>query len=351
MAPTSAREAAPPASAKGAIARGIGPRVRRLALALSSLAALVQAGAAPSWAASAPAPENTDTPLWRATHGLLLGIARAGTRLVAVGNGGAVLLSDDEGATWRTAKTPTDELLAAVVFPTPKEGWIAGQDELILHSTDAGETWTQQYMKADADQTLFTIISIAPNHLFASGAYDLILETQDGAAWKESKIDNLDDDYHLNCATARGNDVLVTGESGHAFIRYAGAWTPMKMDYDGSQFACLTGSDGTFYSFGLRGSAFKAAAGAPKWTRIDLATQVSIFGATNLADGRMALVGSSGSVLLLDPASGKVTTLPQITEKALSAVVEGKNGKLIAVGADGVHLVDPAATDTAGVGQ
>ncbi|MEJ0047963.1 MAG: hypothetical protein WDN04_18960 [Rhodospirillales bacterium] len=63
---------------------------------------------------------------------------------------------------------------------------------------------------------------------------------------------------------ARGNDVLVTGESGHAFIRYAGAWTPMKMDYDGSQFACLVGADGAFYSFGLRGSAFKAPAGAPK---------------------------------------------------------------------------------------
>ena len=350
MAPTSACAAAPRlATVESATARSIGARVRRLALALSSIAALVQAGASSSWAA--PAPENTDTPLWRATHGLLLGIARAGTRLVAVGNGGAVLLSDDEGATWRTAKTPTDELLAAVVFPTPKEGWIAGQDELILHSTDAGETWTQQYMKADADQTLFTIINIAPNHLFTSGAYDLILESEDGATWKESKIDNLDDDYHLNCATARGNDVLVTGESGHAFIRYAGAWTPMKMDYDGSQFACLTGADGTFYSFGLRGSAFKAAAGAPKWTRIDLATQISIFGATNLADGRMALVGSSGSVLLLDPASGKVTTLPQITEKALSAVAEGKNGKLIVVGADGVHLVDPAATAAAGVGQ
>jgi len=350
MAPTSARAAAWPAPVEGATARSLGPRLRRLVLALTTLTALAQAGAVPALAANA-APDNTDTPLWRATHGLLLGIARAGTRLVAIGNGGAVLLSDDEGNSWRIAKTPTDELLAAVVFPTPKEGWIAGQDELILHSTDAGETWTQQYVKADADQTLFTIISIAPKHLFTSGAYDLILETQDGATWKESKIDNLDDDYHLNCATARGNDVLVTGESGHAFIRYAGAWTPMKMDYDGSQFACLTGADGTFYSFGLRGSAFKAAAGAPKWTRIDLATQASIFGATNLADGRMALVGSSGSIRLLDPASGHVTALPQISEKALSAVVEGKNGKLIVVGADGVHLVDTTATGDAGVGQ
>jgi photosystem II stability/assembly factor-like uncharacterized protein len=356
MAPNSAGAAARPDSVEGATARSAGPSGRHhLVLALTAVAALVTARAAPSVAADAPAAsvgENTDTPIWRASHGLLLGIARAGTRFVAVGNGGAVLLSDDEGKTWRAAKTPTDELLAAVVFPTAREGWIVGQDELILHSTDAGETWTQQYIKADADQTLFTIASIAPNHLFASGAYDLILETMDGATWKESKIDNLDDDYHLNCAVARGNDVLVTGESGHAFIRYAGAWTPMKMDYDGSQFACLVGADGTFYSFGLRGSAFKAAPGAAKWTRIDLATQASIFGAANLADGRMALVGSNGSIRLLDPASGRVTTLPQVSEKALSAVVEGRDGKLIVVGADGVHVVDTAgAAAAAGVGQ
>ncbi|MEJ0047962.1 MAG: YCF48-related protein [Rhodospirillales bacterium] len=98
-----------------------------------------------------------------------------------------MLLSDDEGGTWRAAKTPTDELLAAVIFPTPREGWIVGQDELVLHSTDAGETWTQQHMTANADQTLFTIVSIAPNHLFTSGAYDLILETEDGATWKEGR--------------------------------------------------------------------------------------------------------------------------------------------------------------------
>ncbi len=303
--------------------------------------------------AADPAPENTDQPLWRATHGLLLGLARAGARLIAVGNGGAILLSDDEGKTWRLAKSPTDELLTSVVFPTPAEGWAVGQDEEVLHSTDAGETWTQQHLAKNSDQALFTIVSLAPQHLFTSGAYNLILETQDGGAtWKDSKIDNLDDDYHLNCAVARGNDIMVTGEAGHAFIRYAGAWTQVKLPYDGSQFACLVGPDGSFYSFGLRGSAFKAEAGATQWTRIDLGLPYSIFGATNLANGTMALVGSNGLILLLDPATGKSTQLPAPTDKAISAVVEGQGGRLIAVGNDGVHLIDPASSPAqAGVGQ
>jgi len=181
-------------------------------LGLTAIAALV---ALQSAAMAAPAIQaDTDNVTWRATHGLLLGLARAGARLVAVGNDGHVLLSDDEGKSWRLAKTPTEELLTAVVFPTPTEGWAVGQDEEILHSTDAGETWTQQHIAGDSDQALFTIISLTPQHLFASGAYNLIEETQDGGAtWKDSKIDNLDDDYHLNCAVARGNDILVTGEA------------------------------------------------------------------------------------------------------------------------------------------
>jgi photosystem II stability/assembly factor-like uncharacterized protein len=337
------------------------PSAARMALALAAMLAApalsARADQARAQALVAEPPKleknvNSDTPIWRATHRLLLGIARAGTRLVAVGNAGVVLLSDDEGKSWRQAKTPTDELLTAVVFPTPREGWAVGQDELVLHSTDAGETWTQLHMTPNADQTLFTIISIAPNHLFASGAYNLILETQDGAAWKESKIDNLDDDYHLNCAVARGDDLLVTGESGHAFVRYAGAWTQMKLPYDGSQFACLVGPGGAFYSFGLRGSAFRSLAGSATWTRLDLGTDASFFGAANLSSGMMALVGSNGSIRLLDPTTGKATVLPPVSEATLSAVVEGQGGKLIAVGADGVHLIDPAtAAATAGAGQ
>jgi photosystem II stability/assembly factor-like uncharacterized protein len=312
---------------------------KRTAFFLLCFAAALPTGAH----AVLPPVADTDQPLWRATHGLLLGIAYAGDRVVAVGNAGVVLLSDDDGQSWRIANTPSDELLTSVIFPTPKEGWAVGQDLLVLHSVDAGETWTQQHFTAGSDQVLFTVVSFSPGHLLATGSYNSVVETHDGASWQDSKIANLDDDYHLNCAAARGDDVMVTGEAGHAFVRYAGAWSAMKMDYEGSQFACLLGADGNFYSFGLRGSAFRAQPGAAAWTRIDLGDQQSIFGAARMADGRIALVGANGGVKLLDPASGKVTHLPQVSEHTLSAVVEGRHHQLIAVGDDGVHQIDTAA--------
>lgn len=308
---------------------------------------LATASAAPLSAAQ----PDTDTAIWRATHGLLLGLARAGNRIVAVGSNGAILLSDDEGATWRLTKSPTDELLTSVVFPTPTEGWAVGQDETIIHTADAGVTWTGQYSKKDADQTLFSIISLAPGHLFTSGAYNVTLETQDGTHWTEGKIPATDDDYHLNCAINRGNDILVTGEGGHAFIRFAGAWTPMKLPYDGSQFACALGADGSFYSFGLRGTAFRALPGAREWTKLESNTQRSFFGAANLSNGAIAIVGSNGLLDIFDPATNKMREMPSPNPDTLSAVIEAHGGKLIVAGDDGVHIVDPSAGPGAGVTQ
>jgi photosystem II stability/assembly factor-like uncharacterized protein len=304
---------------------------------LAGLSVIVSGAAAP----------DMDQPLVRATHGLLVGIARAGTRLVAVGDRGHVLLSDDEGQHWRLVNSGTDELLTDVLFTGDKEGWAVGQDEIVLHSTDAGQTWATQHFTPKADQTLFSIAGIGPGHLIATGAYNLILHTQDsGATWKDDKIADLDDDYHLNCVVARGDDVLITAESGHAFLRAsgAGAWAKMPVPYEGSQFGCLVGAGGMLYSFGLRGSLFKAASGATSWTRIDTGTQSSLFGGAVLPDGRLALVGGNGIVLVMDPATGKFTRIQSGTDQTLSAIVPTAGGKFAIAGDDGVHIIDPAAS-------
>jgi len=76
-----------------------------------------------------------------AATSLLLDLAQAGDRLVAVGERGHVLLSDDEGVTWRQAKSvPTRAMLTAVYFADGEYGWAVGHDETILNTVDGGET-------------------------------------------------------------------------------------------------------------------------------------------------------------------------------------------------------------------
>ncbi len=312
--------------------------IRLIAAILLLAASLPAAQAAPS-----AAPATTDRPAWRKIHGVLLAIARAGNRLVAVGDRGTVLLSDDQGVSWRPIDSGTDVLLTATIFTSGDEGWAVGQDSTILHTADAGVHWTSQLSAPGKDQALFSIASLGPNHLVASGAYALMLETTNASTWTPVKLPNLDEDYHLNCVMPHGADVVVTGEAGHAFVRHGVTWTPMPVGYEGSQFGCLTTKNGDMYSFGLRGSLFIATATAPAWHRIDTGEQRSIFGGTVLADGNLAMVGSNGLVLLYDPQSKAVHTLPPPTGVSLSGVAEAGGGKLVAVGEDGVHLVDPAS--------
>ncbi len=82
------------------------------------------------------------TPL--ASHVVLLGIARAGSRHVAVGERGIIVLSDDDGRSWRQAVVPVSVTLTAVTFPTAAQGWAVGHSGAILHSDDGGTHWTKQ---------------------------------------------------------------------------------------------------------------------------------------------------------------------------------------------------------------
>src|SRR5574340_1818382 len=101
--------------------------------------ATVVAGAAAAigWAApegAAAFRDVLDTPAAMsplAQRGLLLGLARAGNAVVAVGQRGHILWSDDAGGHWQQAAVPVSSDLVAVSFPTPKIGWAVGHDGVV----------------------------------------------------------------------------------------------------------------------------------------------------------------------------------------------------------------------------
>src|SRR5262249_10578900 len=74
-----------------------------------------------------------------AARGLLIAIAPAGQRLVAVGDRGIIVLSDDRGASWTQAQyVPTQALLTGVCFIDAQHGVAVGHDEVIVTTADAG---------------------------------------------------------------------------------------------------------------------------------------------------------------------------------------------------------------------
>ena len=85
----------------------------------------------------------------RAATGLITSIAAAGTRLVAVGERGRILISDNDGVNWRQVESPTSVTLTRVVFADAQDGWTMGQMGVVLFTADAGRTWRRQL---DGDQ-------------------------------------------------------------------------------------------------------------------------------------------------------------------------------------------------------
>ncbi|MFI4940022.1 MAG: WD40/YVTN/BNR-like repeat-containing protein, partial [Burkholderiales bacterium] len=76
-----------------------------------------------------------------AARAMLPGVAKAGARLVAVGEHGIIVYSDNRGQSWTQAKVPVSVTLTAVQFPDAKDGWAVGHDGVVLSSTDGGQSW------------------------------------------------------------------------------------------------------------------------------------------------------------------------------------------------------------------
>ena len=79
-----------------------------------------------------------------ATVSLLNDVTRAGDsgRLVAVGERGHIIYSDDGGASWDQASVPVSVTLTGVDFGSASHGWAVGHSGVVLHSRDSGSSWT-----------------------------------------------------------------------------------------------------------------------------------------------------------------------------------------------------------------
>ncbi len=278
-------------------------------------------------AAAAPAVLSVAGPVAKATvERLLLNDAtRAGKRIVAVGEHGYAITSDDEGASWQRGAGLRRTMLTGVRFADDKTGWIVGHDGLIAATTDGGANWKEQRFTPADEEPLLGVNARDASNAIAVGAYGLYLETADGGAtWTDRKITEGEDDRHLNAITAFGNGKLaIVGESGSLLISAdAGAtWTAAKPPYEGSYFGALAiGSEGLMI-FGLRGQAFVSSDAGATWTAAEGSGPVTLLGGGVGADGSVTLVGSAGTVRISRDAGKSFAPLVPVKVAAYSTAL------------------------------
>ena len=78
----------------------------------------------------------------KADKSMLLDLHIAGEAIIAVGERGHILVSNDQGQTWTQSAVPVIQMLTAVDFPSANIGFAVGHDGVVVSSRDGGKTWS-----------------------------------------------------------------------------------------------------------------------------------------------------------------------------------------------------------------
>ncbi|NKF21398.1 WD40/YVTN/BNR-like repeat-containing protein [Solimonas marina] len=279
----------------------------------------------------------------RTPESLLLSITNTGKHLLAVGERGAVIVSND-GKNWAQVQIPTRATMTTVAFADPDHGWAAGHDAAIVHTEDGGRTWALQNFDPELEKPILALLALDAQHCIAIGAYGLMLETQDGGAtWKDVDTHGFDEDeLHLNSIAKLNNgDLFIAGEQGLMAISTDSGvtWQKLESPYDGSFFGSLPHGEKGAMAFGLRGNIYETDdARSGPWKQLDSGTVASMFGGKAMPDGSDVLVGLNG-VIARVATDGTVTLLRSPAGTPLSDVVPYGDDQFIAVGESGIQPI------------
>jgi photosystem II stability/assembly factor-like uncharacterized protein len=307
-------------------------RLWTLTLALLAAHAVPAAGTA----------EEQAIPSRLATKSLLVDGARADGRLVAVGEWGHVLLSDDDGGSWRQAESvPTRVTLTDVTFADARRGWAVGHDAVVIHTRDGGETWELQYQAPEEEMPLLSVWFEDAQHGLAAGAFSMLIETRDGGeTWRRRPLtSNPDEDYHLNAIFPGPGDALfIAAEFGSIYrsLDSGASWERLHPPYEGSFWGGLTVGEEAFLVFGMRGHVFRSEDLGESWQELDSGTDQSIQSAIVRADGTVVLVGLGGAVLTSSDGGRTFSAAIEPDRRGIAAAAEGVNGTLLLFGETGV---------------
>ncbi|MNE06767.1 Ycf48-like protein [compost metagenome] len=305
----------------------------------------------------------------------LLSITKAGTRLVAVGEAGRIILSDDNGTSWQQADVvPVSVLLTDVAFANERIGWAVGHLGVVLRTEDGGRTWHKQLdgvkvaelmlnhatragggnsdAQAIAVDQATRLVEDGPDKPFLAlqvssseqalviGAYGLALRTNDGGQhWSPAtEVADNPGGLHYYAAAQVGSAQILVGEQGLLLrSEEGGAYERVAQPYPGTLFGCIGEAGRPVLAFGLRGNVVKSLDGGSTWTQLESPLKASVQAATLLLDGAIVLAAENGQLAAWSTATG-FSSIGQAGQP-VSALIQTLPNTLILVGPHGVESV------------
>jgi photosystem II stability/assembly factor-like uncharacterized protein len=311
----------------------------------------------------------------------LTGVARAGSRIVAVGAHGDIVYSDDQGKRWTQAKDPVSVDLTAVYFPTPQQGWAVGHEGVILHSTDGGRRWqlvmngfqayklivsyykqkvqagrsdlkrTLKYQELNAKSTPeLTFLDVWFKNTkvgYVLGWFNTIMKTTDGGKTWIPLSDRLQNPrgYHLYSIRGSHGHLYIAGERG-LFLRYnheSRTFVALPTPYGGSYFG-VAAQGALVVIFGLRGHAYVSRNAGETWHQVKAGNGRTFTGGI-IDHGRIVLVNKTGGIFVSGNRGRKFRPVKLAHPRAIFDVVAMSGNKVALVGPSGLWAETLEAPD------
>jgi photosystem II stability/assembly factor-like uncharacterized protein len=313
------------------------------------------------------------------SHVLLISVTAAGSRLVAVGEDGVIIYSDDNGKIWRQAVVPVSVTVTTVAFATSKDGWAAGDYGVILHTTDGGATWVIQitgvqvnqlvaaaatafssanpgsadtqralrrasfFMQAGPDKPFLSILPLSSQRVIVFGAYRMCVKTSDGGqTWTDCSLDVADPISHnLYDAIQAGPAIYIAGEVGQVFRSddQGDTFLPVTSPAGSTLFGVLAVSNNTLLAYGVAGGMFRSSDGGKNWVQVSVGTQSNLTAGMVLKSGLIVVASESGSIFVSSDGGGKFHAADVNAGMGIFDITQAVNGDFILVGNDGVRVV------------
>ena len=313
---------------------------------------------------------------------LLISVARAGNRLVAVGGHGVIIYSDDNGQNWRQAEVPVSETITCVAFADAKDGWAAGDQGVVLHTDDGGVSWKIQLTgdqvlglmtKAAAayaaahpgdeaadlavrragilkdagdDKPFLTILAQSPQEAEIFGAYRIAVRTTDGGkSWQDWSL-HVDDpvSHNIYKVAQDGQALFLTGEDG----------TVLRSDDGGQNYATVTVPDentflgilgtpkGAVLTYGVAGEIYRSADEGKNWTPVQSPASSDLTDGIVLRSGAILLTSEDGNLFISHDDGQNFAPVGANLKMGVFGLTQAANGDVVFVGSGGVR-VEPAA--------
>ena len=307
----------------------------------------------------------------------LAAIASAGKRILAAGQRGHIVYSDDGGKTWLQAKVPVSTDLVAISFPTPSQGWAVGHAGVVLSSTDGGKTWARQLdglqaaklavdqLKAQAQsETTVAALAQAQNLLqdaehgaappfldvlfesatsgFIVGGFNRIFRTEDGGrTWTPwmNRVAN-PQELHLYSIRRKGDQVYMSGEQGMVWRLESNTqrFVQVPTPYRGTLFSTVI-TPAAVLVFGMNGTAFRSIDQGATWSRVEIGSRAGITAGTMLGES-VVLVNASGQIWVSkDQGASFSNDSVKSGITSYFAVSDLADGALALAGSQGVRVV------------